>query len=199
MDFTPFKKIALVTLSAAVLAACESTPTNDVDAGGSSSASSSQSTQDAGSSATSTGSADSGSVSGQSVAGQTANSVAENASSEASVAKDAAMAAMTVFYFDFDKSDVKPETMNALKAHAAYLKLNDNAKVNLAGHADERGTREYNLALGERRGKSVARVLMAEGVASSQIEVISYGEEKPAAFGKTESELAKNRRVELSY
>lgn len=201
MDFTPFKKIALVTLSAAVLAACESTPTNTgTETAGTTTGTSSQAeTQNTGSTTSTATSGTSGAVSGQSVSGQTVESGAEYANAEANAVKEAAMNALTVFYFDFDKSEVRPAALNALKAHAAYLKANDDAKVNLAGHADERGTREYNLALGERRGKAVARVLMAEGVASSQIEVISYGEEKPVAFGKSDSDLAKNRRVELSY
>jgi len=194
MDFTPLKKFALVSLSAAVLTACGSNPTQE-EAGSATAGSSTAATETAGSSTSTSGAAGSEGVAGQSLAGDTANSMAENAMSEANAAKDSAMQALTVFYFDFDKSEVKGEAMNALKAHAAYLKLDSNAKVNLAGHADERGTREYNLALGERRGKAVAQILMAEGVASSQIEVISYGEEKPADF----SNHAKNRRVELSY
>lgn len=194
MDFTPLKKFALVSLSAAVLTACGSNPTQE-EAGSATAGSSSAATETAGSSTSTSGAAGSEGVAGQSLAGDTANSMAENAMSEANAAKDSAMQALTVFYFDFDKSEVKGEAMNALKAHAAYLKLDSSAKVNLAGHADERGTREYNLALGERRGKAVAQILMAEGVASSQIEVISYGEEKPADF----SNHAKNRRVELSY
>ncbi|GLQ31241.1 OmpA family protein [Litoribrevibacter albus] len=196
MDLTPFKKFALVSLSAAVLTACGSNPTQEETssstAGTTTTATQTEST---GSTTTTSGTGEASGVSGQTVSGQTANSMAENSMSEANAAKDAAMAALTVFYFDFDKSEVKGEALNALKAHSAYLKLNSSAKVHLAGHADERGTREYNLALGERRGKAVAQILMAEGVAASQIEVISYGEEKPADF----SNHAKNRRVELSY
>jgi peptidoglycan-associated lipoprotein len=194
MDFQPIKKFALVSLSAFVLAACESTPTTDGEFD-STGTSSSSSTQSAGSTVDSSGAANSG-VSGSAVSGSSVSSSAENALAEA---KDAAMNALTVFYFDFDKSDVSAEAMDALKAHAVYLTANTDAKVNLAGHADERGTREYNLALGERRGKAVASVLLAEGVAPSQIEVISYGEEKPAVLGTSEADMAKNRRVELSY
>jgi len=195
MDLTPFKKFALVSLSAAVLTACGSNPTQEETSSSASTAGSSTASETAGSSTATAGTGESSGVSGQAMTGQSADSMAENAMSEATAAKDAAMTALTVFYFDFDKSDVKGPALDALKAHAAYLKMDSNAKVNLAGHADERGTREYNLALGERRGKAVAQVLMSEGVASSQIEVISYGEEKPADF----SNHAKNRRVELSY
>lgn len=195
MDLTPFKKFALVSLSAAVLTACGSNPTQEETSSSASTAGSSTASETAGSSATTAGTGESSGVNGQAMTGQSTDSMAENAMSEASAAKDAAMTALTVFYFDFDKSEVKGPALDALKAHAAYLKMDSSAKVNLAGHADERGTREYNLALGERRGKAVAQILMSEGVASSQIEVISYGEEKPADF----SNHAKNRRVELSY
>ncbi len=105
----------------------------------------------------------------------------------------------TVFYFDFDKYQLKAEAVEALRGHAKYLVANPSAKVVLAGHADERGTREYNMALGERRAKAAARVLTVNGVSSSQIEVISYGEEKPAVIGHNESSWAQNRRTELTY
>jgi peptidoglycan-associated lipoprotein len=105
----------------------------------------------------------------------------------------------TVFYFDFDQAVVKQEGFSDLEAHAKYLSNNPGATVRLEGHADERGTREYNIALGEQRANAVARLLMVNGAGSNQIETISYGEEKPAMLGHTESEWALNRRVELSY
>ncbi len=104
-----------------------------------------------------------------------------------------------VFYFDFDSADIKEESQESLKAHAAHLVANPNVMAKLEGHADEKGTREYNLALGERRGDSVARFLKANGVAASQVEVVSYGEERPAEAGSDEVSWAKNRRVEISY
>lgn len=109
------------------------------------------------------------------------------------------MLQMTVFYFDFDKSDLKPEAREALVYHANRLKANPNMTVRLEGHADERGTREYNLALGERRAQSVQRYLQVQGVSSSQMETISYGEERPVASGTSESAYARNRRVELKF
>lgn len=112
--------------------------------------------------------------------------------------KAAAMQATTV-YFDFDKSNIRPDAYEILKAHAAYLSANPAVKVRLEGHADERGTREYNLALGERRGKAVANYLSANGASSSQLEVVSYGEERPIAEGHNEAAWAKNRRVEIKY
>jgi peptidoglycan-associated lipoprotein len=105
---------------------------------------------------------------------------------------------MTLVFFDFDKFDIKAEYRDMLDAHAAYL-VNSGAKVVLEGHADERGTREYNLALGELRAKQVAAYLQVKGVSASQIDVVSYGEEKPLSIGKTEAEYSQNRRVEFVY
>ncbi|MBN0986069.1 peptidoglycan-associated lipoprotein Pal [Amphritea pacifica] len=105
----------------------------------------------------------------------------------------------TVFYFDFDQTQVKPEAVAALRGHAKYLADNPSASVVLEGHADERGTREYNMALGERRAQAIARVLTVNGVSSSQIELVSFGEEKPVVMGHNESSWAQNRRVELKY
>lgn len=104
-----------------------------------------------------------------------------------------------VFYFDYDLADLKADAFEPLKAHARFLMANRGAKVRLEGHCDERGTREYNIALGERRGNAVAKFLKVQGVSSSQIEVISYGEERPVSLGHTESAWAMNRRVELVY
>lgn len=104
-----------------------------------------------------------------------------------------------VIYFAFDNSSVPAAATETLRAHAAYLKANGTAKVRLEGHADERGSREYNVALGERRAQSVERFLRVQGVSPSQIEVVSYGEEKRAAYGSDEMAHAKNRRVELNY
>ncbi|WP_299196599.1 peptidoglycan-associated lipoprotein Pal [uncultured Amphritea sp.] len=105
----------------------------------------------------------------------------------------------TVFYFDFDQTQVKAEAVQALRGHAKYLVANPSASVVLEGHADERGTREYNMALGERRAQAIARVLTVNGVSSSQIELVSFGEEKPVVMGHNDSSWAQNRRVELKY
>ncbi len=106
---------------------------------------------------------------------------------------------LTLVYFDFDKSDIRPEFRDLLDAHAAFLVAHPNEMVVLEGHADERGTREYNLALGERRAKQVAAYLQVKGVSAAQLDTVSYGEEKPLAIGKTESEYSQNRRVEIVY
>lgn len=104
-----------------------------------------------------------------------------------------------VFYFGTNLSDITALSYGGLNAHAQYLKGNSNAKLQIGGHTDERGTREYNLALGERRANAVARYLVGLGVQADQLSVVSYGKEKPAADGSDEESWAKNRRVELDY
>lgn len=104
-----------------------------------------------------------------------------------------------VVYFDFDKATVKPEAVATLQAHANYLSNTPGARVRVEGHADERGTREYNMALGERRAKAAVSFLVANGASVSQLEVISYGEERPVALGHDEGSWAENRRAELKY
>ncbi|MBU2039294.1 MULTISPECIES: peptidoglycan-associated lipoprotein Pal [Oceanospirillaceae] len=111
----------------------------------------------------------------------------------------AALREQTVFYFDFDQSTLKSEGKAALMAHAAFLAANPAASVVLEGHADERGTVEYNLALGERRSMTVRRFLMANGANGSQLKVVSFGEERPVMMGHDEGSYAKNRRVEVKY
>ena len=102
-------------------------------------------------------------------------------------------------YFEFDRADVRPEYLPLIRAHATYLKANPTARMLLEGHADERGSREYNLGLGERRGNSVLDLLVAEGVSSSQVEVVSYGEERPVCRQSSETCWERNRRVEIVY
>jgi len=102
-------------------------------------------------------------------------------------------------YFDFDKSDVHPEDRDIIIAHAKYLVQHPDKKVVLEGHTDERGTREYNIALGERRAKSVSQLMELQGVAKSQIDVVSFGEERPVALGHDEAAWRLNRRVEITY
>ena len=113
--------------------------------------------------------------------------------------KSKAMAAGTLFFFEFDRSDLKQDALNDLDAHAKYLTADRSAKVRLEGHADERGTRAYNLALGERRANSVTRYLVIQGVNRSQIESVSYGEERPLSLVRDDSGWLRNRRVELIY
>jgi peptidoglycan-associated lipoprotein len=113
-------------------------------------------------------------------------------------AKDAIRQNRTI-YFDFDKSNVKDEFRDLIQAHAEYLAKNPSTNVKLEGHADERGTPEYNIALGEERAKALAEIFATFGVSSSQMETISLGEEKPVDMGHNEDAWAKNRRVEIIY
>lgn len=117
-------------------------------------------------------------------------------SPEEMAARAAAGGLQTVFYFDFDQSALAPETRAALDAQASVLR-NQSGAVRLEGHADERGSREYNLALGERRAKAIANYLILQGIDRSRIETVSYGEERPAALGEDEGSWSRNRRVEL--
>ncbi|WP_127477754.1 peptidoglycan-associated lipoprotein Pal [Sulfurivermis fontis] len=107
--------------------------------------------------------------------------------------------AKRVIYFAFDSSEVTPEGRELIATHARYLAQNPEISVVLEGHADERGSREYNLALGERRAKAVERLMTLQGVGARQVQVISFGEERPVAFGHDESAWRLNRRVELLY
>lgn len=102
-------------------------------------------------------------------------------------------------YFAFDSSAVDAENRAIVEAHAAYLAANKNVKVVLEGHTDERGTREYNLALGERRAQAVERMVKALGVSADRVKNVTYGEEKALAMDHTEAAWALNRRVEIIY
>ncbi|WPL10953.1 MULTISPECIES: peptidoglycan-associated lipoprotein Pal [Thiorhodovibrio] len=104
-----------------------------------------------------------------------------------------------VIYFSYDAAAVDPKYANLLRAHADYLARNGDASVVLEGHTDERGTREYNLALGERRAEAVRSFLMAEGVPAQKIRTLSYGEERPAEIGSGDRAYSLSRRVELVY
>lgn len=114
-------------------------------------------------------------------------------------AGDADLLSKKVVYFDFDSSTVHDEDRAIIQAHADYLSRHPGVKVTLEGHADERGSREYNIGLGERRAKAVEQMMELMGVSSSQISIVSYGEERPAALGHDESAWHLNRRVEIVY
>lgn len=108
-----------------------------------------------------------------------------------------ALPAGRVVYFDLDSSELKPEGQALVDAWGAYLSANAGVKVRLEGHADERGTREYNVALGERRANTVQQALTARGVGARQISVSSFGEERPVAVGHDDAAWSQNRRVEI--
>jgi peptidoglycan-associated lipoprotein len=111
----------------------------------------------------------------------------------------AGLLAKRTVYFDFDSSEIKGEGTDIVAAHAKYLAANPSTRVRLEGHTDERGSREYNIGLGERRAQAVRRALLLQGAADTQLSTVSYGEERPAVPGHDEAAWAKNRRVEIVY
>lgn len=145
---------------------------------------------------------DASATSGQQVGGADSSGVGQaNASEEGAEApgpQDGLLAKRTI-YFDFDSSEIRGEGTDIVAAHAKYLSTRGGLKVRLEGHTDERGSREYNIGLGERRAQAVRRALLLQGATEAQVSTVSYGEERPAAAGSDESAWAKNRRVELVY
>lgn len=121
------------------------------------------------------------------------------ASSKGVTEANKAALAKRVVHFDYDSSDLSAEDYQTLQAHAQFLMANANSKVALTGHTDERGTREYNMALGERRAKAVQSYLITNGVNPQQLEAVSYGKEAPVNPGHDESAWKENRRVEINY
>lgn len=107
--------------------------------------------------------------------------------------------AQRIFYFDFDQDTIDTQYIDAIGDHGRYLATFPDATVRLEGHSDERGTREYNIALGERRAQAIKRLIMLQGASYNQVITLSFGEEKPAVLGQTETAWAQNRRVELIY
>ena len=104
-----------------------------------------------------------------------------------------------LIHFDFDSDEVPQQYLELIRHHGRYLSFNPDVKMRLEGHADERGTREYNVALAEKRAQAVKQLMLLEGAADDQISIVSYGEEKPVAFGHDEESWQLNRRVEIIY
>lgn len=104
-----------------------------------------------------------------------------------------------IVYFDYDSSELSPQYQTVVTNHARYLSANQSASISLEGHTDERGTREYNLALGEQRAQSIADLMALQGTYTNQVQTLTYGEERPADMGIGESAWASNRRVEIVY
>ena len=184
-----FAKGLAVLLSAVLLWGCSSTPetTTGGETGG-------MATQGSAAETSGTG------MGGAEVSGAEIHGMGEGQAIEVDPFSDPNnLLSTTVIYFDFDRSDIKSEARDVIEAHARYLVDHPNVRITLEGHADERGTREYNLGLGERRAKAVKQVMELLGVSGSQIEIISYGEEKPAVMGHDESAWSKNRRVVIVY
>jgi peptidoglycan-associated lipoprotein len=131
--------------------------------------------------------------------GGAASQVAPVAADEAAGTAAGPANVARLIYFDYDSYAIKPEFQSLLEAHARFLKANTGRRVSLEGHTDERGGREYNLALGQRRSEAVRRALALLGVADKQMEAVSFGKEKPVALGSDEQAWAQNRRVEIVY
>ena len=123
----------------------------------------------------------------------------EGLSAQEMLAQSDSILSSRTIYFEFDSASLSDETMSILEAHGAFIAENGEVDVRLEGHADERGSREYNIALGDRRAQSVRRVLLLQGASTDQIDTVSYGEEQPAVPDHTEEAWAENRRVELIY
>ena len=137
--------------------------------------------------------------SGAEGAGATNANASGGSSDDEAAGPQAGLLAKRTVYFDFDSSEIKGEGTDIVAAHAKYLAANPGTRVRLEGHTDERGSREYNIGLGERRAQSVRRALLLQGAADTQISTVSYGEERPAVPGHDEAAWAKNRRVEIVY
>ncbi|MDX9873520.1 MAG: peptidoglycan-associated lipoprotein Pal [Spongiibacteraceae bacterium] len=169
MNKNNFRNLIATALAAALLAGCASNKTDDT----------------------------SGSQAGSDPYGASGYQSGSATAYDQASADAAALASLQrVFYFDFDKSELRPEVQAELDKYVNILR-NSNQSIRLEGHADERGTTEYNLALGERRANSVAQYLLVNGVSRDRIEVVSYGEERPAAIGHDDAAHAQNRRVEV--
>jgi len=127
-----------------------------------------------------------------------ANSAGQNGDEE-TAGPQAGLLAKRIIYFDFDSSEIKGDGTDIVGAHAKYLANNPSVRVRLEGHTDDRGSREYNIGLGERRAQSVRRALLLQGASEAQLSTVSYGDERPAVAGHDEAAWSKNRRVEIVY
>ncbi len=128
-----------------------------------------------------------------------AQELAAQQAQEAAMKEQAALREIRTFYFDFDEASIKTDSRPALIAHAAFLSVNPSVKILLEGHTDERGTKGYNMALGERRANAVQKFLVINGVSKAQIEVLSFGEERPANAEHNEAAWSQNRRAYIEY
>ena len=137
--------------------------------------------------------------SGAQSAGVATVDTSAGSTSQGALGPDGPLGSQRVIYFDFDSSEIRSEYIDVIAAHGRFLAGNANMRVRLEGHTDERGSREYNIGLGEQRAQTVKRALALQGVQDAQIATVSYGEERPAAAGSDENAYSKNRRVEIVY
>lgn len=184
------KSIALLALPAVLLFGCQSTPDQPADV---KTPEASQPKTDP----SATGKPDTGAGAGRATPIDTSKDGKNDTDATDKSAGPANL--KNTVYFDFDRFDIKPEFREAVLAHAAYLSKNPNATVKIEGHCDERGTREYNIALGDRRATAVRQLLKLQGVADKQIATISFGEERPVALGHDEDSWWQNRRAVFAY
>lgn len=173
MDLNKLLKAMLVALPIMAISACSSTSESETDAMGSTSGSGSELN----------GGVQTGGIGGMLSPEEQQRQELEQLRKE------------HIIYFDFDRSEVQTEYAAVLEAHGTYLVEHPSVRVLIEGHADERGTPEYNIALGERRAKAVAKYLQGMGVQPSQMSIVSYGEEKPLDFTRTDEGFAKNRQI----
>ena len=178
------KKILFAAFLAAVLAGCQSTPTQAPVEDKSGAADAAASSQQSGANTAGT---NAGGVSGANTGAGNPLHDPNNILSKRSI------------YFEFDSFTVSDQYKPIVEAHAKYLQANRNARVSLQGHADERGSREYNIALGQKRADAVKRMLTLMGVQDVVVETVSFGEEKPRNLGHDEAAWAENRRVDIVY
>jgi peptidoglycan-associated lipoprotein len=171
------KRVWLAIAAAALLAGCSSVPLDEAPV------------EDRRGAAVTPPTGDTGARSG--VAPVTVDPTVGNTIGPAGVAR--------IVYFDYDSYVIKPQFQGVIESHARFLKSNGGRKIMIEGHTDERGGREYNLALGQRRAEAVRRALGLLGVTDAQVEAVSFGKEKPAATGSDESAWSQNRRAEIAY
>lgn len=188
-------KTAFAILPALLLLGCGTSGEVKDDTAGGATGESTEVVADEGSSASTQGMGNDGDMMGEHMAG----GADEHASKMEALDDPDSLLSKRVIYFDFDKSEIKGQFREILNTHAEHLANNPATNITLEGHADERGTREYNIALGESRANAVKRMMTLQGVSASQIRVISYGEERPVALGHDESAWALNRRVFINY
>ena len=178
MDLNKLFKAMLVAVPLMALGACSSTSDSETDANGSMSGTGSE---------YGNGGIETGGV------------APVLSSAEQQRLKEQELRRQNIIYFDFDRSEVQSENAEIIQAHGNYLVELPNVRVLIEGHADERGTPEYNIALGERRAKAIAKYLQGMGVQPSQMSIVSYGEEKPLDYSRNDTGFAKNRRGVLVY
>ena len=192
MKLNTIKMLSALFLSVFILSGCESMDTTEEDAFANSEMDATPATDEA----STTAAPDEAEMAARALAAQ---ELAAQQAQEAAMKEQAALREIRTFYFDFDQATINTDSRAALAAHSAFLSSNPSVKILIEGHTDERGTKGYNMALGERRANAVQQFLVVNGVSKAQIEVLSYGEERPANPAHNESAWAQNRRAYIEY